>query len=81
MYEKLKGMKEVLHQREKELSTQWAAIENACENHHKDQKLLVEKKIMEGVTSGIRQGHYFCKLIRKPWPLKTKTKQCCMMNS
>ncbi len=45
MYEKLKGMKEVLHQREKELNTQWAAMENACENHHKDQKLLVEKKI------------------------------------
>jgi hypothetical protein len=31
MYEKLKGMKEVLLQREKGLSTQWVAIENACE--------------------------------------------------
>jgi hypothetical protein len=37
-------MEEVLHQREDELSTQWVIVENACENHHKDQKLLVVKE-------------------------------------
>jgi hypothetical protein len=44
LYEKLKGMEEVLHQREDELNTQWAILENARENHHKDQKLLVVKE-------------------------------------
>jgi hypothetical protein len=47
LYEELKGMKEVLHQQEEELNTQWVTMENAQEIHHKDQKLLVakEKKI------------------------------------
>ncbi len=36
LYEKLKGMEEVLHQQEKELNTQQATMENVCENHHKE---------------------------------------------
>jgi len=47
MYEELNGMEEVLHQREEELGTQLATMENACENHHKDWTLWVanEKKL------------------------------------
>jgi hypothetical protein len=44
LYEKLKGMEEVLHQQEEELSTQWVVMGIARENHHKDQKLLVAKE-------------------------------------
>jgi len=46
LYEELKGMEEVLHQQEKELSTQRATMENARENHHKDYKLLAAKEKM-----------------------------------
>jgi hypothetical protein len=37
-------MEEVMHQLEEELNTQQAIVENAHENHHKDQKLLVAKE-------------------------------------
>ncbi len=42
-------MEEVLHQWEEELSTQLAVVENVCEGHYKDWKLLVakEKKLWE----------------------------------
>jgi len=36
MYEELKGMEEVLHQWEEELSTHLEVMENTHENHHKD---------------------------------------------
>ncbi len=44
LYEELKGMEEVLHQGEKELSTQISVVENVHENHNKDPKLLVAKE-------------------------------------
>jgi hypothetical protein len=37
-------MEEVLHQREEKLNIQRVAVENAHENHHKDQKILVAKE-------------------------------------
>jgi hypothetical protein len=44
MFKELKGMEEVLHQREEKLSIQLAVVENAREIHHKNRKKLVAKE-------------------------------------
>jgi hypothetical protein len=56
LYEELKGMEEVLHHQEKEFSIQWATMENARENHHKDYKLLVAKEKTLWKELGMTQG-------------------------
>ncbi len=84
LYEKLKGVEEVLHQCKEELNIQLTIVENVQEFHHKDWKLLVakEKKLWKELQ--VAKGSYLpCKLlmIEKVWPLKTKQKQHYMMNS
>ncbi len=44
MHEKLKGMEEVLHQREEESNNQLATVENARKIHHKDKKTFGGKE-------------------------------------
>jgi hypothetical protein len=56
MYEELKGMEEVLHQRKNELSIQWVVVENVHENHHKDRKILVAKEMTLWKELQVAQG-------------------------
>jgi arylsulfatase A-like enzyme len=80
MYEELKGMEEVLHQRKEELRTQLTTMENARENYHKDWTLLVanEKKLWKELQVAQGKAKLFILQTANDWESmatenKTKT--------